>query len=198
MAIQSSENIDDDSPEKGFSKIVRSGFKYILMLPLGALLIVFLSLPSQAEGPKILNSSDTFSLEEWQFLGSSIATYYGNEADGYLGRRHAASWHGLTPPQFSELVTGCCEPGIALTTAWGVEFGREVLIVDLDTNQAIVAVRIDAKPGWGVDLYEWLWRLLSPEDFGPLNVKVFLRIEPPAPKFYRYEEMGYGLHKGGG
>lgn len=195
MAIQSSEDIGNGSPEEGFSKIIRSRFKRILTLPLGAILIMFLSFPSQAEEPKILNSSNTFSLEEWQFLGSSIATHYGNEADGYLGRRHAASWHKATPPQFSEIVTSCCEPGIALTTAWGVEFGREVLVVDLDTNQAVVAVRIDAKPGWGVDLYEWLWRLLSPKDFGPLNVKVFLRMESPVLKFYRWKGIGYGLHE---
>lgn len=163
-----------------------------LALPLGALALIVLittgGIPAaMADGgpdhflsplapmPEILNSEREFRESEWIFLGHSIATYYGDGEDGFLGRRHGSSWHGETPAGFSETVTACCEPGIALSTTWGVRHGREVLVVWEEKHRAVKAVRVDTKPGMGVDLYEWLYLMLSPQDIGPLRISLYTR-----------------------
>lgn len=160
--------------------------RWLIVLPLGALLL--LSVPANAVPPadpftSPLAPTPTPSVlnwtfvphDEWVLLGRTHATYYGNNVDGYLGRPHASSWHGRTPPGFSEAVTRCCEPGIALSTAWGVEFGDDVLVVWEQQNIAVRAVRVDAKPGIGADLYEWLYREMSPLDIGPLDIALYAR-----------------------
>jgi len=134
--------------------------------------------PEAAPKPEIVEEVKLVQFSNWELLGHSIATYYGSELDGFLGRRHAASWHGKTPQDFSEVVTGCCEPGVALSTCWGIEFGEEILVVWEDKGLAARVVRVDAKPGRGVDLYEWVYLKLSPSDIGPLEVAVYARKEP--------------------
>lgn len=124
---------------------------------------------------------ESIDLSQWSLLGYSIATYFGNEVDGFLGKRHASSWHNKTPAGFSEVVVDCCEPGAAMSITWGIEFGEEVLVVWKDTGLAVRAIRVDTKPGFGVDLYEWLYRTLSPRDIGPLKVAVYAREKRPRP-----------------
>lgn len=161
--------------------------RWLIMLPLGAGLLL-LAIPLSADPPTdpflspLIPTATPTTLNwqpglygGWKLLGRAKATFYGNEDDGFLGRRHASSWHNQTPPGFSEVVTACCEPGVALSTTWGVKFGDEVLVVWEDQKLAVRAIRVDAMPGMGADLYEWLYRELSPLDIGALDVALYVR-----------------------
>lgn len=66
--------------------------------------------------------------------------WYGGNGDGYLGKRHAASWHGETPKGFPEVVD-IEHLGIALN---GVPFGE------------VVRVEIVGVPKWAKEEYSHL------------------------------------------
>ena len=52
------------------------------------------------------------------------AWYYGDGTDGYLGRRHAASWHGKTPQGMPETVR-LGYMGVA-TGDWSIPFATRL------------------------------------------------------------------------
>lgn len=68
-----------------------------------------------------------------------IPCWYYGPGDGYLGRRHAASWHGLTPPGWPEVVDWV-HPGIA-TADRSIPFGTRLHL------------RVVAVPGWAREQY---------------------------------------------
>ena len=108
------------------------------------------------------------------------ATYYGADGDGFLGKHHGAYWHGKTPPGFSDVVD-MKDPGVAMSSQYGIEYGQVVVICvddpayELWCGRCVLAVRVDAKPGRYVDLYASLFDTLTDghREVGVIKVKVF-------------------------
>jgi len=118
--------------------------------------------------------------------GPSPAWYYGDGTDGYLGRRHAASWHGKTPVGMPETVEWGYL-GVA-TGDWSISFGTRLCITVVgfpawsegeydhlvgNTSWGIVVDRMP--PGYEAALDCWpaLFKQLAGEDWrriGKVNV----------------------------
>jgi len=111
---------------------------------------------------------------------TTSATFYGADGDGFLGKHHGAYWNGKTPPGFSDVVD-MKDPGVAMSSQYGVEYGQVVIVCvddpayELWRGRCVLAVRVDAKPGPYVDLYASLFDALTDghRGVGVIKVKVF-------------------------
>ncbi len=110
--------------------------------------------------------------------------WYGGNGDGYLGKRHAASWHEKTCEGFPEVVDEV-HYGIALN---GIPFCEKVTLEIIDIpewaeeeyshliGRTVEAVVIDRTPWQFVDMWPATARALLGEDYqrvGTATVKIW-------------------------
>ncbi len=98
-----------------------------------------------------------------------IATWYGGR-DGFLGKRHAASWHSKTPVGFPEVVTQDGYGVAAPCDSQGrcLEFGTVVALRRSDTGAVAVGVVVDRMRNYRNQKRYDLWPAVAGRlGFGP-------------------------------
>jgi hypothetical protein len=111
-------------------------------------------------------------------LGEGVLTHYG-EGDGFMGQRHAASWHAETPAGFPEVVT---RDALGVAAPSDIPFGSRLRLTVFATcdgralpPRTIEAVVVDRRADGAEGYYDaWpaTFRALADPACGCVRVQV--------------------------